>query len=183
MRPTEHYFPSPTIQPFSLFSVCFCFKSTHLSHPLIQTTPSRAGGKDIAGDQAGSLAQVEVNDIHCLPPAPGPVLLITEGNQACQAWFNLNKSMLTVPRPEIFSRRTSPRDGKQADRSVVAWIILLALLEKGPNACLLLLSCCWDLGHGALRWRRSIPPCFLYSSPSGKAHFSTNTVQGTTKQW
>ena len=53
--------------------------------------------EDIMGDSVKSLAEVEVDNIHCSPLIYSAGHPIIEGHQIGQAWFPLGESMLTTP--------------------------------------------------------------------------------------
>ena len=54
------------------------------------------------GDSVESLAEVEVDNIHCSPLIHPASYAIVESYQIGQAWFPLGESMLTTPDNLLF---------------------------------------------------------------------------------
>ena len=87
-----------------------------------------------------SLAEVEVDNIHCSPLIYPASHAIVESYQIGQAWFPLGESMLTTHHNLLFLHYFNDdiqnellphfsRDGGEADHPVVSWVLLLALFE------------------------------------------------------
>ena len=92
------------------------------------------------GDSVESLAEVEVDNIHGSPLIYPAGHAIVESYQTAQAWFPLVECMLATPGNFLFLHllhdglqnellRHLSRDGGEADRPVVSWVLLLALFE------------------------------------------------------
>jgi len=92
------------------------------------------------GDSVESLAEVEVDNIHGSPLIYPSGHAIVESYQIGQPWFPLGKSMLTTPDNLLFLHLLDDdlqdellhhlsRDGGEADRPLVTWVLLLALFE------------------------------------------------------
>ena len=82
------------------------------------------------GDHVESLAEVEIDNIHCSPLIYPASHVIAESYQIGQAWFPLGESMLTTPYNLLFLHLLDDdlqdellhhlsRDGCEADRPVV----------------------------------------------------------------
>jgi len=92
------------------------------------------------GDCVESLAEVEVDNIHGSPFIYPASHVIVESYQIDQALFPLGESMLTTPDNLLFLHvlvddlqdkllHHLSRDGGEADRPVVPWVLLLTLFE------------------------------------------------------
>ena len=92
------------------------------------------------GNRVESLAEVQVDNIHCSPLIHPANHAITEIYQIGQAWFVLGESILTSPDNLLFLHLLNDdlqnelfhhlsRDGGKADSPVVPWVLLLALFE------------------------------------------------------